>query len=67
MTATTEISLNRLQLFALIDGIESVHIENQTAEQLKTNDELIPLLEAALDRIDSLDAAQEIAELLFTR
>ena len=66
MAITTEISLNREQLFSLIDAIESVHVENQTPEQVKTNDELIPLLESALDRIDSLDAVQEIAELLFT-
>ena len=64
MAITTQISLNREQLFSLIDAIESVHIENQTAEQLKVNDELIPVLEQALDEIDALDQIQRMAELV---
>ena len=64
MAITTQISLNREQLFSLIDAIESVHIENQTAEQLKVNDELIPVLEKALDEIDALDQIQRMAELV---
>ena len=56
MTTTTKVAFNRLQLFALIDSIESVHIENLTREQLSAHDQLIPMLEDALDRIDSLEA-----------
>ena len=64
-TITTQVTLNTLQLFALIDAIESVHIENQTPEQIKTNDELIPILEEALDQIDSLKTVHAIADIVF--
>ncbi len=64
-TITTQVTLNTLQLFALIDAIESVHIENLTPEQLRTNDELIPILEEALDQIDSLKTVHAIADIVF--
>ena len=63
MAVTTQISLNREQLFSLIDAIESIHIENQTPEQLRVNDDLIPVLEAALEQIDSLENIQRMAEM----
>lgn len=63
---TAQFSFNRQQLFALIDGLESAHIENLTPEQLEAHDSLIPILEAGLDHIDSEDNAQAIAELLFS-
>ena len=66
LMATTRLSLSRLELFALIDGLESVHIENQTPEQLAMHDALIPKLEAALDRIDSKECAEKIAALVFS-
>ena len=62
---TTQVSLNRLQLFALIDGLESQHIENLSPEQLEAHDQLIPVLEQALDQIDSQEQVQAIADLVF--
>lgn len=61
-----QFSFNRQQLFALIDGLESVHIDNCTPEQLEAHDSLIPILEEGLDHIDSQDNAQAIAELIFS-
>lgn len=67
---TTQVSLNRLQLFALIDsiaiGLESQDEKNLSPEQLEARDQLMPLLEKALDQIDHLEQIQAIAELVIS-
>lgn len=63
MSVSTQVSLNTLQLFELINAVESVHTENLSPEQQQAHDTLIPLLEEALDQIDALKGIQRATTL----
>ena len=63
---TTQVSLNRLQVYALLDSIVCLEEDdkNLSPEQLEARNQLTPLLEEALDQLDHQEEIKALAKLV---